>query len=271
MARAQVVLARAGMRDETTGSQSITAVERALDVLLLFGRTLSPSLGVTEIATELDIPKAAVHRILTGLRTRDLIAFEPASRRYLLGPAVVALGTAYLTKLDIRSLAAEEMTWLSIQTRETATLSIRNGDVRLYVAQVLADREIRREVTIGSSHPLHAGASSKAFLAFDDDPGAYVQRHELDRLADNTITDVSKLMHELATVRERGYASSTGERQVGAASVAAPVFDHSGRVAAVISVSGPAERMQRRSAANTQALVASAGRLSTRMGYAAGA
>jgi DNA-binding IclR family transcriptional regulator len=271
VARAQVLLANAGNGDETAGSQSITAVERALDVLLLFGRTLSPSLGVTEIAAELDIPKAAVHRILTGLRTRDLIAFDPASRRYLLGPAVVGLGTAYLTKLDVRSLAAQEMAWLSMQTGETATLSIRNGDVRLYVAQVLADREIRREVTIGSSHPLHAGASSKAFLAFDEDPAAYVRRHELERLADNTITDVSKLMHDLSMVRKRGYASSTGERQVGAASVAAPVFDHSGRVAAVVSVSGPAERMQRRPAAYPRALVASAGRLSARMGYAAGA
>jgi DNA-binding IclR family transcriptional regulator len=78
-------------------------------------------------------------------------------------------------------------------------------------------------------------------------------------------------MHDLSMVRKRGYASSTGERQVGAASVAAPVFDHSGRVAAVVSVSGPAERMQRRPAAYPRALVASAGRLSARMGYAAGA
>ena len=270
MAR-QVALARAGNADEAAGSQSIAAVERALDVLLLFGRSRSANLGVTEVAAELDIPKAAVHRILTSLRTRDLIAFEPSSRRYLLGPAAVALGRAYLAKLDIRSLAAEEMAWLSAETAETATLSIRNGDVRLYVDQVLPDREVRMEVTIGNYHPLHAGASSKAFLAFDEDPDAYIQRHELDRLTDNTITDVAKLMRELATVRKRGYASSAGERQIGAASVAAPVFDHTGRVVAVISVSGPAERMQGRLAMCTQALLAATERLSVRMGYAAGA
>jgi DNA-binding IclR family transcriptional regulator len=255
--------------DEAAGSQSIAAVERALDVLLLFGRSQSNNLGVTEVAAELDIPKAAVHRILTSLRTRDLIAFDRTSRRYLLGPAAVALGRAYLAKLDIRSLAAEEMAWLSAQTGETATLSIRHGDVRLYVDQVLPDREVRMQVSIGNYHPLHAGASSKAFLAFDDDPADYVGRHQLDPLTENTITDASKLMRELATVRRRGYASSSGERQAGAASVAAPVFDHSGAVVAVISVSGPAERMAGQLPACTQALLAATGRLSARMGYAA--
>lgn len=265
MARQQAAVAG----DEAAGSQSIAAVERALDVLLLFGRSAAASLGVTEIAAELVIPKAAVHRILTSLRTRDLIAFDRSSRRYMLGPAAVALGRAYLAKLDVRSLAAEEMAWLSAQTGETATLSIRHGDVRLYVDQVLPSREVRMEVTIGNYHPLHAGASSKAFLAFDEDPADYVRRHELDDLTDHTITDPAKLLRELATVRRRGYASSTGERQVGAASVAAPVFDHTGHVVAVISVSGPAERMAGHLPACTQALLAATSRLSARMGYAA--
>lgn len=251
------------------GSQSIAAVERAIDVLLLFGRTDALSLGVTEIADELSMPKAAVHRILTSLRSRELITFEPSTRRYLLGAAAVALGRAYLSKLDIRSLAAPELAWLSAETGETATLSIRNGDTRIYVDQVVPRREVRMEIMIGGSYPLHAGASSRTFLAFmtDTEIDDYIARHDLPSLTEKTITDQARLRRELAAVRKRGYAASFGERQAGAGSVAAPIFDHEGRVAAVISVSGPVDRLKGELDMCTTALLAATDRLSARMGY----
>ena len=44
-------------------------------------------LGVTEISAELGLSKAAVHRILTSLRSRDLVCVDECSRRrYSLGP-----------------------------------------------------------------------------------------------------------------------------------------------------------------------------------------
>ncbi|MGH8961624.1 MAG: IclR family transcriptional regulator [Jatrophihabitantaceae bacterium] len=259
--------------EDASGSQSIAAVERAIDVLLLFGRSTAQSLGVTEIAAELDMPKAAVHRILTSLRSRDLIAFEPSSRRYLLGAAAVGLGRAYLAKLDVRALAAAELSRLSAETAETATLSIRNGDQRIYVDQVLPRREVRMEVAIGSAHALHAGASSKAFLAFDSDEQitAYIGRNGLKGLTAKTITDEKRLRRDLASIRKRGYATSSGERQAGAASVAAPILDHEGIVIAVVSVSGPAERLKNELPECTAALLAATARLSARLGHAVGA
>src|SRR4051794_18235417 len=94
--------------EETTG-KSIAAVERAIDVLLLFGRSGRPDMGVTEIAQELGITKGAVHRILTALRSRRLVTADPTSRRYALGPAAVALGRAYLARTDLRMVAAPEL------------------------------------------------------------------------------------------------------------------------------------------------------------------
>jgi DNA-binding IclR family transcriptional regulator len=54
------------------------------------------------------------------------------------------------------------------------------------------------------------------------------------------------LRSELEEIRAAGFASSWGERQQGAASVAAPVFDAGGAPAAVISVCGPIERFEAR-------------------------
>lgn len=257
-------------RTRETASRSIASVERAMDVLLLFASHLGPDLGVTEIGVELGLPKAAVHRILASLRSRGLIMLDETTRRYSLGPAVLSLGLAYLDRLDIRREAQPELSWLSAESKETATLSVRIGDERMYVDQVLPDREVRMEITPGIRYPLHAGASSKAFLAFLSD--TEIERYlsgPLRRLTDSTITDAGGLRTELAAIRRAGYATSDGERQVGAAAAAAPIFDHSGQPIAVISVSGPRERFLDELPECTQLLLQATARVSARMGYRA--
>ncbi|MCM6771936.1 IclR family transcriptional regulator [Nocardia sp. CDC159] len=255
--------------DSDNQSRSIAAVERAMDVLLLFGRSGRPDLGVTEIATELGITKAAVHRILTALRSRDLIVLEPTTRRYALGHAAIALGRAYLARTDLRVMAAPELRRLSAVTGETATLSIRRGDTRMYADQVVPDQELRMEVALGQPYPLYAGSSSKAILAFlrKEEIDEYLARHELTPLTDATITKVRRLRADLKEVKERGYAISLGERQIGAASIAAPVFDHDGGVMASISVCGPLSRFEPRMMDCVPMLLKASGALSAQLGY----
>ena len=249
---------------ESGRSQSIAAVERALDVLLLFADNSHPDWGVTAIAERLHMPKAAVHRILTSLRNRDMVWLDTSTRRYSLGAGALGLALAYFDRLDVRKLVVPNLRRLSDETHETATMSIRLGDARVYVAQELPNREIRMEVTLGVAYPLHIGASSKALLAFlpREDSDAYLARDDLEPPIGSR---VDALRSELSEIRARGYAVSVGERQAGAASVAAPVLDHLGHVAAVVSVSGPVERFEAKGCA--AALLQLTGELSWRMGY----
>jgi DNA-binding IclR family transcriptional regulator len=249
--------------------QAMTSVERAADVLLLFGRVPSRTLGITEIAHELAMSKAGVHRVLTSLRGRGLIDFDEPTRRYLLGPALLSLGLRYLAGLDVRQLALPELRELSAATGETATLSLRTGDTRVYVDQVTPLREVIMSVTIGVPYPLHAGASSKAFLAFlaAEQVDAYL-RSDLPALTERTVTDPGRLRQELREIAERGWAESSGERQPGAASVAAPVLDHRRQPVAVLSVCGPAERFTGHAAEHAAQLLAVTRRLSDTMGFA---
>ncbi|MEU0538922.1 IclR family transcriptional regulator [Nocardia sp. NPDC005978] len=250
-------------------SRSIAAVERAMDVLLLFGRSGRADLGVTEIANELGLTKAAVHRILTALRNRELIALEPTTRRYALGHAAIALGRAYLARTDLRVMAAPELRRLAAATGETATLSIRRGDTRMYVDQVVPEQELRMEVVLGVPYPLHAGSSSKAILAAlrKEEIDEYLERHELTPFTESTITTPRKLRAELASVRKQGYSISLGERQIGASSVAAPILDHDGGVIGAISVCGPLARFEPRIPELVPQLQKAAAALSAQLGY----
>ncbi|MFD6463918.1 IclR family transcriptional regulator, partial [Streptomyces roseolus] len=152
-----------------------------------------------------------------------------------------------------------------------STLSIRRGDTRMYVDQIVPDQELRMEVALGVPYPLHAGSSSKAILAFlrKSEIDEYLDRHELTPFTDATITTPRKLRTELAEVRKRGYAISMGERQIGAASIAAPVLDHDGGVVAALSVCGPLSRFEPRMAECVPLLQKAANAVSAQMGYSA--
>jgi DNA-binding IclR family transcriptional regulator len=260
---------RSAEAEVSTGtSQSIATVERAADVLTLFTQVDEPTLGVTEIAGALGLSKAAVHRILTSLRGRGFVELDESSRRYSLGSASFALGLSYLSRLDVRTFAAPELAQLSQAAGETATLSVLSGDARIYVDQVTPAREIVMAVPLGRRFPLHAGSSSKALLAYlPEDDRERVLASTLDALTDTTLTDADRLRDDLTTIRSRGYALSSGERQRGAASVAAPVFDHSGRPLGSLSICGPAERFGANLNDAAAMLVGATARLSARMGY----
>jgi len=224
----------------------VATIERAADVLFLFTADRS-TLGVTEIASELGISKAVVHRILTSLKERDLVASDAITRKYSLGPAVLVLAGRYRDQLSVRPYALDAMERLSATTHETATLSIRSGWQRTYVEQVTPPLEVKMTVKLGAHYPLYAGASSKAFLAFlpDAEQEAYLNSTELSAITAATVTTITTLRKELRKIRSQGFAVSLGERQAGAASVAAPIMEDEEPVA-VISVCGPLERFRPR-------------------------
>lgn len=255
--------------EAASDGRTMNGLERALDVLLLFARTSSRTLGVSEISRELGLSKAVVHRILTTLCSRHLVMVDETTRRYVLGPASLALGQAFLDRLDLRDLAREPLRRLSELTNETSTLSIRVRNSRIYIDQVTPHRDVKMEVLIGEPFPLHAGSSSKAILAFMEpaERDAYLDSDHLAPLTDHTIVDANYLRDELRLIRERGYAVSFGERQAGAASVAAPVLNHESRPVAAMSVCGPVERIRGRVDELSKFLLAETTELSARLGY----
>lgn len=220
------------------------AAGRVADVLLLF--TQGPvALGVSEISRELGLSKAVVHRILQSLASRSFVEADPQTRGYRLGPGAVALGARALRDLDLRRAAGPILRRLRDATRETTTLSALVRGSRVYLDQYESPQEIKMTVELGRPHPLHAGASSRAMLAFmPEDVWDTVVEQGLVRLTPVTVGDPDELRRLLAEVRSRGYATSLGERQYGAGSVAAPVFGMDGEIAGAISVCGPVSRFE---------------------------
>ena len=251
---------------KSASGRGVGSIERAVDVMFTLARSGVPR-GVTDIASHLGMSKAAVHRILTSLRKSGLVVLDARSKHYSLGPSVLELAASYRSGLDVRSLAIDTMRELVEATQETATLSILVDGRRIYVEQFTPNREVRMTVQVGSSFPLHAGASSKAFLAWlPEDERRRILASPLERLTEATVVDAQELDRELALVRERGFAVSEEERQPGAASVAAPLLDESLQPVAVLSVCGPLQRFKAETDAAAAELVSATRALSRKLG-----
>ena len=229
---------------DVAGTAGTEAATRVADVLLMFTR--GPAvIGVSEIARDLGLSKAVVHRILQSLAARSLVLLDVGTRAYRLGPGAIALGARAMRDFDLRQAARPTLRRLRDLTGETTTLSARIQDFRIYLDQDESPQEIKMTVGLGRPYPLHAGASSRAILAFL--PEETIQRiiaGGLGALTPETVRDPRELRRRLAATRYSGVAVSRGERQPAAGSVAAPVFGLDGEVVGSISVCGPVDRFR---------------------------
>jgi DNA-binding IclR family transcriptional regulator len=212
------------------------AADRVADVLLLFAQSDHP-LGVSKIARSLSLSKAVVHRILRSLTSRSLVQVVPGESTYVLGPAAASLSAKAWSQMDLRTVASPILRKLRDDTRETTTLSVLVGHQRIYLDQFESPQEVKMVIELGRRLPLHSGASSRAILAFL--PTAFVDEAVRQRQVLDPDFDVEAYLATLAQVRARGYAASSNERNTGAASIAAPVFDAGGNVLGSVSSSGP--------------------------------
>jgi len=186
------------------------------------------------------------HRILAALTGRRYLARDERTRRFRLGPAALELGGRARAVLDLRQAALPVLRRLARETDETALLTVPNSerDRSVCLERVESAQPLRLSVEPGRRLPLHAGASQKALLAFlAEEETERVAAGSLERLCGATITDADALRANLAEVRERGWAISFEETNVGVWGVAVPLLDEDGTAVAAVGLAGPSARL----------------------------
>jgi DNA-binding IclR family transcriptional regulator len=212
----------------------VKAVERTLSVLEALGRPRP----LAEIAELSGLPKPTVHRILQVLVARGF-ARDGDDGVYAAGPRVLALAGETLADLDVAGTARPLLTTLQRTVGGTVHLALRNGDEAVYVEKIDGGEPYRMASRIGLPLRLHSTGIGKAILAYLPEPELddVLTRIPLEARTASTLVTAPKLRAELARVRERGYAIDDEENEAGVRCVAAPLFDHRGRVAGGLSVS----------------------------------
>lgn len=222
---------------------TIQSVLRATRILRAFS-SRKPELGVSELSRLTGLHKTTVYRLLVTLEQESFLQRSPDSDKYRLGPALIRLGRLVLDGIDLARQALPHMRALVDETDETVMLEVWDNDRALVVASVDGRRLSRVSAGAGSRMPAHATAGGKMLLAFlpREDIDRVIARG-LKRYTENTITDREGLLVELEKIRASGVSFDREELDIGTCAVSAPIFDHTSKIAAVLTVAGPTQRL----------------------------
>jgi DNA-binding IclR family transcriptional regulator len=250
---------------------SVQSLERAFD--LLEALAAGGELGVTELANRTGLVPSTAHRLLHTLTKRGYVSQSPATGRYLLGYKIVEVASGLEHRRErLRAFARPHLEGIQRATGETVNLVVLEADRVVYIDQVEGSRNVRMFTTVGTSVPAHTTGSGKAIMALGppDLPAALYGDRELERLTTRTLTTLAALEDDFKRIRRRGYALDNEEHEEGVGCVAAPLFDHTGRPCAAISVSGPTARILHEHSSSLGALlIERAGLVSAALGHRA--
>jgi IclR family transcriptional regulator, KDG regulon repressor len=264
--------------DATKGSGSngngerpaFQVLDRTFAILDLFDEE-RPEWTATEIARTLDLPVPTTHRILMALKQRGYVSQHEETKRFRLGVGALHLGDRAQASVDLRSLSRPVLKRLSRETGETALLTVvaPGGSRGVCLERVETAQPLRLSVQPGRRVPLHAGASQKALLAFlPEDEVERVLSQPLERLCERTIVDPSVLRTELTRIRERGWARSAEETNLGVSGIAIPVVSGRGGVVCAIGIAGPSARLDdARIASEFRQVASAAEEIATALGH----
>jgi len=201
-------------------------------------------LDTGSIAKRMGLSKSTTYKYVQTLETCGFLVREDGGTFFKLGPRLVTLVSGFQPASTLVEASYLVMRNLVEQTNETALLATIMGNRAVCLSRVEGNHNLKLTYEIGTTYPLHAGASALVLLAGVD---AKV-RHKLlptltlDGYTQNTITSFEGLRSRLDQICKDGYAVSEGELDEGAFAVAAPVTSSSGKVVASLSLGGPIYR-----------------------------
>lgn len=212
---------------------------RILEALKLRG-----SAGVTELSTELELPKSTVYSHLRTLREHEYVVQQ--DDEYCIGLKFLSLGQHTRDRMPIYEVAKPEVNALAEQTGELANLLVEEHGEGVYLFRSKGEQAVSLDTHAGMRVKLHCTSLGKAILAYlpEERVDEIIDRWGLPAQTATTITTREELEKEFAAIRERGYAHDKGERLSGLRCVAAPIKNLDGHAIGAVSVAGPTSRMK---------------------------
>lgn len=228
--------------DRAAGPTSGTrAVDRAADLVATVVRADEP-MTFAELQDASGLAKSTTSRMLTALERSGLLERDIAGS-YVAGRLFWLYAARHDPWEELVRLARPTMEEIGNATGETVHLSVTRGDRVVQVAQIDSRYLLGTRDWTEVDVPAHCSALGKVFLAWSALP---VPRGPLEAPTAATIATPALLRRDGVRVRERGWALTVDELEIGLTGVAVPVFGIHGDAVAALGISGPTPRLEER-------------------------
>ncbi len=247
----------------------VKSLDRALHILDLL-KNKRDGYGVTEISREIGLNKTSVYRMLSTFVRHGYAEQDAETERYKLGYKILELSSSLLDSIDLRKEARAFLKELEELTNEVIHLVVYDRGEVVYIEKLEGNETLRMHSKVGTRAPMHCTSVGKVILAYlpQKEVLDIFDRYAFDPHTPFTIVNKDDLLDHLIEVRKQGYALDLEENEIGITCIAAPIFDHTGRVIAAFSISGPTTRMTtRRLGELKDSMMDVSRKISIRLGY----
>ncbi|MEV0484957.1 IclR family transcriptional regulator [Streptomyces sp. NPDC050508] len=200
---------------ETGGGAQVKSAVRTVELLEYFaGRPGMHSLASVQEAV--GYPKSSLYMLLRTLVELGWVETDATGTRYGIGVRALLVGTSYIDGDEVVAAARPTLDRLSDDTTETIHLARLDGTNVVYLATRQSQHYLRPFTRVGRRLPAHSTSLGKALLStYSDEQVRKMLPETLPALTEHTITDREKLIEELHTVREQGFAVDREENTLG--------------------------------------------------------
>lgn len=227
------------MQDNQNLSGRVNSVSKALSILDCF-TTSQPFLSLTQISTQLHLPKSTTLNLIRTLESEGFLIKSQESQLYSLGYKILEHSYSLRSSMTPIQAALPFLEDLKQRTSMTIYLTTHYNGRVLYLDAVYPTRRIGAYSTSGRTHPMHCTSCGKAMLATmpESTVDRIITHWGLERRTINTITEANALKKELEITRARGYAIDNEEETSGVRCIASAIRNSNGFPTAAISISG---------------------------------
>lgn len=216
------------------------SVDKALRVLDLLAEVGVEGLSLADVAQELGLNKATVHRTLAALKFRGYVSQRPQDGAYRLGSHLTTLISQYYRSENLPALMRTSLTELCSATGELVHLGVLDGSSITYIDKVEPNRAIRVWSAIGRTAAVSSTALGRAIVAFNDNEPA--SKYLPDPSAPDFSNKEQAFLNAVGQARKLGYSLEREENEPGIVCIGFPLLN-GGHTSAAISISAPVSRM----------------------------
>ncbi|MBT2325818.1 IclR family transcriptional regulator [Variovorax paradoxus] len=206
-------------------------------------------LALSALATDLQMPLSATHRLLSELIRCGYARQDQSHGNYTLTIKLVSLGLSFLSNSGVVDVAQPLLDRLAAESGELVRLAVVDGDELIFVAKAQgATRGLRYDPDMGLSVNLSCSSAGHAWLSTMPEEKALqlVARQGFgtpQEFGPKAVTSVKALLVYLRAARKRGFAMINEVFAPAMSAMAAPVRIGNGTVIGVVTIAGPVVRL----------------------------
>lgn len=201
-------------------------------------------MSVADAARASGTTRASARRCLITLT--ELGYLEHSGREFRPLTRLRRLGGVASRRDQLARLAQPFLTRARDDLAESVSLAVLDDEGSLFIARAEAEHIVSTGVRVGAHLPAYCSATGRVILGqfSDDEILRRIGRKALPRRTSHTLTRPSELLTEIRSVREKGYAISDEELELGLRALAVPVIGPNNEIIAAVSVSAASARVR---------------------------